>query len=215
MEKKEFVKYFNSQIETCISRFNSPQISIIYSKNIISIKQLDIIVGTIEFKFLTREQLSFGALASIFTSVKIYGGEIWDEISNNKLLVKKMVNPYIDYLFCFYSSFSKKYLFKNAKTDFFNSDNIANKVAEFLNFISDELLVKICNILMQNNVAIENILDNPSYYGQPEISLLLLCKKNYTKGLLSVIEEDKRFINSLSIDKRIWKLNKPIVGDYI
>ena len=211
MEKKDFVKYLNSQIEAYIARFNLSQISIVYSKNILSIKQLGKIVGYIEFKYLTGGQLSVGALASIFTSVKIFGGEMWNEISNNELLVKKVVNPYTDYLFCFYSSFSKNRLFKNAKTDLLISDNIENRIVEFLNFIRDELIVKICNILLQNSVALEDILNTPSYYGQPEISLLLLCKNNHDEGLLSAIEQDKRFINSSNIDKKIWKINKTII----
>jgi uncharacterized protein RhaS with RHS repeats len=101
------------------------------------------------------------------------------------------------------------YLFKNTKTDFLISDNIEDKVGKFLNFVSEELLIKIFNVLEHKSTASEDILNTPNYYGQPEISMLILCRNNIE--LLSNIEKDKRFLCSSSINKKIWQENKTIV----
>lgn len=53
MEKKEFEKYFKSQVETLFEKFNSTQIVIDYSKNIANINFMNESVGKIEFNFLT------------------------------------------------------------------------------------------------------------------------------------------------------------------
>lgn len=74
MGKKEFEKYFKSQVETLFEKFNSTQIFIDYSKNIANIKFLNESVGKIEFNFLTGRQLSMGAIASIFLTANIFGG---------------------------------------------------------------------------------------------------------------------------------------------
>jgi hypothetical protein len=211
MDKSEFKKYFNDKVRFCIEKFNSPQISIDYSKNVANIKFSEKVIGKIEFKFLTGSQLSVGAVASIFLSAYVSGGEIWEEILRNELMKKKNYNPYTNYLYYFYSSSSKNYLFKNAKTDFFLSDNIEDKASKFLNFTSEEVLNKIFNILMQKDMAIDDILDTPNYYGQPEISMLLLCKNSNKKNLLLSIEKDKRFLNSSDINKKIWEINKSII----
>ena len=47
MEKKEFKKYFKSQVETLFEKFNSTQIVIDYSKNIANIKFMNESVGKI------------------------------------------------------------------------------------------------------------------------------------------------------------------------
>jgi hypothetical protein len=212
MEKKEFKKYFNAQVEDLFKRFNSTQIFIIeYSKNIANIKFMSETVGKMEFNFLTGKQLSMGAMASIFITANIFGGEIWKEILERDEFKKKNSNLYTNYLYYFYSSSSKNNLFKNSKTDFFSSDNIEEKLCKFLDFISKELLSKMFNILMKKDMAIENILDTPNYYGQPEISMLLLCRNNPEEQLLSAIEEDKRFLNSSDINKKIWEENKSII----
>jgi hypothetical protein len=212
MEKKEFKKYFNAQVEALFERFNSTQIFIIeYSKNIANIKFMSETVGKIEFIFLTGKQLSMGAMASIFITANIFGGEIWKEILERDELKKKNSNLYTNYLYYFYSSSSKNNLFKNSKTDFFSSDNIEEKLCKLLDFISKELLSKIFNILMKKAMAIDNILDTPNYYGQPEISMLLLCRNNPKEQLLSAIEEDKRFLNSSDINKKIWEENKSLI----
>lgn len=211
MEKKEFKKEFKSQVEALFEKFNSAQIIIEYSKNIATIKFMSEIVGKIEFDFLTGKQLSMGAIASIFITAKIFGGDIWKEILERDDFRKKNSNIYTNYLYSFYSSSSKNYLFKNSKTDFFSSDNIEEKLCEFLDFISKELLSKIFNILMKKAVAIDDILNTPDYYGQPEISMLLLCRDNPQEQSLSAIEKDKRFLNSSDINKKIWEKNNAII----
>ena len=197
MEKKEFKKYFKSQVETLFEKFNSTQIVIDYSKNIANINFMNESVGKIEFNFLTGRQLSMGAIASIFITANIFGGEIWKEILESTEFRKKSSNIYTDYLYSFYSSSSQNHLFKGSKTDFFSSDNIEEKLCSFFDFISKELL--------------RNILNTPHYYGQPEISMLLLCRDNPQELSLSAIEKDKRFLNSSDINKRIWEENKTII----
>lgn len=64
---------------------------------------------------------------------------------------------------------------------------------------------------MKQVMAIDDILDTPNYYGQPEISILLLCRDNPQEKLLSAIEKDKRFLNSSDINKKIWEENKAII----
>lgn len=211
MEKKEFKEYFKSQIETLFEKFNSAQIIIEYSKNIANIKFMSETVGKIEFNFLTGKQLSMGAIASIFMTANIFGGDIWKEILERDEFRKKNSNIYTNYLYSFYSSSSKNHLFKNSKTDFFSSDNIEEKLCRFFDFISKELLSKMFNILMKKVMAIDDILDTPNYYGQPEISILLLCRDNTQEKLLSAIEKDKRFLNSSDINKKIWEENKAII----
>ena len=92
MEKKEFKKYFKSQVETLFEKFNSTQIVIDYSKNIANIKFMNESVGKIEFNFLTGRQLSMGAIASIFITANIFGGEIWKEILESTEFRKKSSN---------------------------------------------------------------------------------------------------------------------------
>ena len=168
-------------------------------------------VGKIEFNFLTGRQLSMGAIASIFITANIFGGEIWKEILESTEFRKKSSNIYTNYLYSFYSSSSQNHLFKGSKTDFFSSDNIEEKLCGFFDFISKELLSKIFNILMKRAIAIDDILNTPHYYGQPEISMLLLCRDNPQELSLSAIEKDKRFLNSSDINKRIWEENKTII----
>ena len=211
MGKKEFKQCFKSQIETLVERFNSRQIVIEYSKNIANIKFMNETVGKIEFKFLTGKQLSMGAIASIFITANIFGGEIWKEILESTEFRKKGSNIYTNYLYSFYSSLPNNNLFKGSKTDFFSYDNIEEKLSSFFDFISKELLSKISNILMKRAMAIDDILNTPHYYGQPEISMLLLCRDNPQELSLSAIEEDKRFRNSSGINKRIWEENKTVV----
>jgi hypothetical protein len=211
MEKKEFKKYFNSRVKTLIEKFNSPNISMDFSQNTVSIMFSNKVIGQIEFNFLTNKQLSVNAFASIFVSAHIYGGEIWEEIIKNKLLKKKSFNPYTNYLYYFYSSSSNNYLFKNAKTDFLSSENIEDKTDKFLDFISKELLNKICNIVEQKAIAVDNILETPNFYGQPEISILILCRNSHNNELILSVEKDKRFLNSSSINKKIWEENKTIL----
>lgn len=211
MEKKEFEKYFKSQVEDLFKKFNSAQIIIEYSKNIANIKFMSETVGKIEFNFLTGKQLSMGAIGSIFITANIFGGDIWKEILEHDEFRKKNSNIYTNYLYSFYSSSSKNHFFKNSKTDFFSYDNIEEKLCKFLDFISKELLSKIFNILMKKVVAIDDILDTPDYYGQPEISMLLLCRDNPQEQSLSAIEKDKRFLNSSDINKKIWEENKAII----
>lgn len=211
MEKKEFKKYFKSQVETLFEKFNSTQIVIDYSKNIANIKFMNESVGKIEFNFLTGRQLSMGAIASIFITANIFGGEIWKEILESTEFRKKSSNIYTNYLYSFYSSSSQNHLFKGSKTDFLSSDNIEEKLCSFFDFISKELLSKIFNILMKRAMAIDDILNTPHYYGQPEISMLLLCRDNPQELSLSAIEKDKRFLNSSGINKRIWEENKTII----
>ena len=202
MGKKEFEKYFKSQVETLFEKFNSTQIFIDYSKNIANIKFMNESVGKIEFNFL---------IASIFITANIFGGEIWKEILESTEFRKKSSNIYTNYLYSFYSSSSQNHLFKGSKTDFFSSDNIEEKLCGFFDFISKELLSKIFNILMKRAIAIDDILNTPHYYGQPEISMLLLCRDNPQELSLSAIEKDKRFLNSSDINKRIWEENKTII----
>ena len=211
MEKKEFKQCFKSQIGALVERFNSRQIVIEYSKNIANIKFMNETVGKIEFKFLTGKQLSMGAVASIFITANVFGGEIWKEILECTEFRKKDSNIYTNYLYSFYSSLSNNNLFKGSKTDFFSYDNIEEKLSSFFDFISEELLSKIFNILMKRAMAIDDILNTPHYYGQPEISMLLLCRDNPQELSLSAIEEDKRFRNSSGINKRIWEENKTVV----
>jgi hypothetical protein len=200
MDKNEFKKYFNSQVRFIVEEFNSSLIAIDYSKNIVEIKYLDNVIGKIEFKFLTGNQLSTGSVASIFLSANVSGGEIWEEILRNDLIQRKNSNPYTNYLYYFYSSSSNNCLFKNSKTDFFLGENIEDKVGDFLSFISKEILLKVYNILTQKDIAVDDILNTPNYYGQPEISILLLCKNN--NDLLLAVESDKRFLNSPYINKK-------------
>lgn len=211
MEKKEFKQCFKSQIGALVERFNSRQIVIEYSKNIANIKFMNETVGKIEFKFLTGKQLSMGAIASIFITANVFGGEIWKEILESTEFRKKDSNIYTNYLYSFYSSLPNNNLFKGSKTDFFSYDNIEEKLCRFFDFISKELLSKIFNILMKRAMAIDDILNTPHYYGQPEISMLLLCRDNPQELSLSAIEEDKRFRNSSGINKRIWEENKTVV----
>lgn len=212
MKKQEFEKCFRSQVETLLKKYNSPPVFMIeYSKNIAIIKFMSEAVGKIEFNFLTGKQLSMGAIASVFITANVFGGEIWKEILECDELKKKKTNFYTNYLYYFYSSSSKNYLLKNSKTDFYLSDNIENKLCDLLDFISRELLSKMFNIILKDAVAIDDILDTPNYYGQPEISILLLCRNNPEKYSLSTIEKDKRFLDSSDINKKIWKENKDII----
>jgi len=88
-----------------------------------------------------------------------------------------------------------------------------DKVNIFLDFVFVELVNKIYNILTEKEAAINDILDTPIYYGQPEISMLLLCKNNNKKELLLTIEKDERFFNSKNKNKKIWEENKSIIFD--
>lgn len=211
MEKKAFKKYFISQVQDLLKKYDSPDLSIEYSGDILIFKLSGETVGRIEFKFLTGKQLPAGAIASIFVAAEISGGEVWNEILKNDSLKKKNTNPYTNHLFYFYSSSSRSYLFKGAKTDFFPSDNIEDKTGKFLAFIAEELLSKISNILAKKMQAVDDILNTPNYYGQPEISILLLCKNNAEDQLPSSIEKDKRFLSSADINKKIWESNKHVI----
>ena len=213
MEKKEFNRYFNFHVKTLFERFNSDHIIIEYSKNMAKLKFRNENVGNIEFKFLTGKQLSVGAIASVFMTAKVFGGDVWREIVECDKFRKKETNVYNNYLYSFYSSSSNSPFFKNSKTDFFPSDDIKEKLCGFLDFVSKEILNKIFNVLMKKSMAIDDILDTPHYYGQPELSMLMLCRDSPNKQSFSMIEEDKRFISSKVINKKIWNANKAIILD--
>lgn len=191
MGKKEFEKYFKSQVETLFEKFNSTQIVIDYSKNIANIKFMNESVGKIEFNFLTGRQLSMGAIASIFITANIFGGEIWKEILESTEFRKKSSNIYTNYLYSFYSSSSQNHLFKGSKTDFFSSDNIEEKLCGFFDFISKELLSKIFNILMKRAMAIDEILNTPIIMGNLKYQCCCCAEitpKNYRYQLLRKIK---------------------------
>ena len=139
MEKKEFNRYFNFHVKTLFERFNSDHIIIEYSKNMAKLKFRNENVGNIEFKFLTGKQLSVGAIASVFMTAKVFGGDVWREIVECDKFRKKETNVYNNYLYSFYSSSSNSPFFRNSKTDFFPSDDIKEKLCGFLDFVSKEM----------------------------------------------------------------------------